>query len=258
MRRYLRSEAVTPRVSRTNLRLIDALSHLGIFARVGFKEHLVSSYATGMHPTGLCIMFSACSNYQELLDIIDYIYACVPQRVCGVITIRVQMVCEIDKRRIVRRNRSIQGYLDIGVKDTRRLSAPGMPDNATYEEHLVALSNRLAKIVEQYRAKKSPSLDVWNEADEKSTKGKRGPLAGQKYALSGTFTTASIYAIRMKLISLGAEVYPRPRYGTTALIAGEGTGTKADMARHNAVPIQDEAWLVDLIRDAERKFSVDA
>lgn len=73
------------------------------------------------------------------------------------------------------------------------------------------------------------------------------PLAGQTYVLTGTLGSMTRNEAREVLESLGARVTNSVSSATSAVIAGENPGSKADRARELGLPLMDEqaftAWL---------------
>ncbi|MBS0194040.1 MAG: NAD-dependent DNA ligase LigA [Proteobacteria bacterium] len=73
------------------------------------------------------------------------------------------------------------------------------------------------------------------------------PLEGMTFVLTGTLSSLTRDAAKEKLEALGAKVAGSVSKKTTAVIAGEATGSKLDKARELGVEVWDEARLVELL-----------
>lgn len=74
-------------------------------------------------------------------------------------------------------------------------------------------------------------------------------LDGRTYVLTGTLTSMSREDAKEKLRALGADIASSVSKKTTAVIAGENTGSKADRAVELGVPILSERDFLKLIQD---------
>ena len=74
------------------------------------------------------------------------------------------------------------------------------------------------------------------------------PLAGQTWVLTGTLERMSRNEAKAKLIGLGAKVAGSVSGKTAQVVAGPGAGSKLAKAEQLAVPVMDEAELMDLLR----------
>ncbi len=74
------------------------------------------------------------------------------------------------------------------------------------------------------------------------------PLAGQTWVLTGTLERMSRNEAKDKLIGLGAKVAGSVSGKTAQVVAGPGAGSKLAKAEQLAVPVMDEAELMDLLR----------
>jgi DNA ligase (NAD+) len=75
-----------------------------------------------------------------------------------------------------------------------------------------------------------------------------GPLEGLIFVITGTLSRPRDQ-IRQRLEDLGAKVATSVSGRTSALVAGEATGSKLDKARQLGVPIVDEDELDEMVRD---------
>lgn len=73
------------------------------------------------------------------------------------------------------------------------------------------------------------------------------PLLGKTYVLTGTLSSMSRDEAKVKLQALGAKVSGSVSAKTTALIAGEGGGSKRTKAEKLGIPICDEQELLKLL-----------
>lgn len=74
------------------------------------------------------------------------------------------------------------------------------------------------------------------------------PLAGQIFVLSGALEHFTREAATEKLQALGATVSSSVSAKTTAVIAGADVGSKLAKAEQLAIPVRDEAWLINLLQ----------
>jgi len=77
------------------------------------------------------------------------------------------------------------------------------------------------------------------------------PLQGQTFVLTGTLASLSRDQAKDRLEALGAKVSGSVSKKTTAVIAGEATGSKLDKARELGVPVWNEAQLLALFDEHE-------
>jgi len=90
-------------------------------------------------------------------------------------------------------------------------------------------------------------LTITNPAYSKTAKS-FGTLAGKTYVLTGTLTSMSRDEAKQELRARGAAVSSAVSKQTTAVIAGENPGSKADRARSLKVPLLTETEFVRMIR----------
>jgi len=72
------------------------------------------------------------------------------------------------------------------------------------------------------------------------------PLAGQVAVVTGTLPSLSREEAEALLKGLGAKVTGSVSAKTTLLVAGEKAGSKLAKAQELGIPVQDEAWLLEL------------
>jgi DNA ligase (NAD+) len=75
------------------------------------------------------------------------------------------------------------------------------------------------------------------------------PLAGATFVLTGSLERGSRPSIKKELEALGAKVSGSVSGSTTALIAGEGGGSKRDKAEEKGIPVLGDAELARLLDD---------
>ena len=73
------------------------------------------------------------------------------------------------------------------------------------------------------------------------------PLLGNVYVLTGTLESMTRDEAGEKLKALGAKITNSVSKNTTALIAGEGGGSKLQKAEKLGIPVLDEAGLINLL-----------
>ena len=78
-----------------------------------------------------------------------------------------------------------------------------------------------------------------------------GPLAGQTFLLTGRLTTMTRPAAEEAIMKLGGTIVSGVSKSLKHLIVGEDAGSKLTKAQKAGVPIHDEQWLLDLLRENE-------
>jgi DNA ligase (NAD+) len=86
-----------------------------------------------------------------------------------------------------------------------------------------------------------------NMQEEKKTI--EGPLAGQSFLLTGRLTSMTRPIAEEKIIRLGGTIATGVSKTLGHLIVGEDAGSKLAKAQKAGVPIHDEQWLVDLLKE---------
>jgi DNA ligase (NAD+) len=76
-----------------------------------------------------------------------------------------------------------------------------------------------------------------------------GPLAGQSFLLTGRLATMTRPVAEEALIRLGGTIATGVSKNLSHLIVGEDAGSKLAKAQKAGVPIHDEQWLVDLLKE---------
>jgi len=85
------------------------------------------------------------------------------------------------------------------------------------------------------------------EAIPRTARATTAPLEGQTFVLTGTLASLSRDEAKDRLEALGAKVSGSVSKKTSAVIAGEATGSKLDKAQELGVPVWDEAQLLALL-----------
>jgi DNA ligase (NAD+) len=85
------------------------------------------------------------------------------------------------------------------------------------------------------------------EAIPRTARATTAPLEGQTFVLTGTLASLSRDEAKDRLEALGAKVSGSVSKKTSAVIAGEATGSKLDKAQALGVPVWDEAQLLALL-----------
>jgi len=86
-----------------------------------------------------------------------------------------------------------------------------------------------------------------NMQEEKKTV--EGPLAGQSFLLTGRLISMTRPIAEEKIIRLGGTIASGVSKTLSHLIVGEDAGSKLAKAQKAGVPIHDEQWLIDLLKE---------
>ncbi|GAC1349230.1 MAG: hypothetical protein NVSMB27_20390 [Ktedonobacteraceae bacterium] len=76
-----------------------------------------------------------------------------------------------------------------------------------------------------------------------------GPLSGQTFLLTGRLSNMTRPAAEEAIMQLGGTIAPGVSKSLNHLIVGEDAGSKLAKAQKAGVPIHDEQWLVDLLKE---------
>lgn len=76
-----------------------------------------------------------------------------------------------------------------------------------------------------------------------------GPLAGQTFLLTGRLSSMTRSAAEEAITGLGGTIASGVSKSLSHLIVGEDAGAKLTKAQKAGVPIHDEQWLVDLLKE---------
>jgi len=90
-------------------------------------------------------------------------------------------------------------------------------------------------------------VNMQAEQQEEAT----GPLAGQTFLLTGRLTTMTRPAAEEAIMKLGGTIVSGVSKSLKHLIVGEDAGSKLTKAQKAGVPIHDEQWLLNLLRENE-------
>ncbi len=80
---------------------------------------------------------------------------------------------------------------------------------------------------------------------------KTGPLAGQTFLLTGRLSSMTRPAAEEAIMRLGGTIASGVSRSLNQLIVGEDAGSKLAKAQKAGVPIHDEQWLIDLLKEHE-------
>jgi DNA ligase (NAD+) len=75
-----------------------------------------------------------------------------------------------------------------------------------------------------------------------------GPLAGQTFLLTGRLSSMTRPVAEEAILSLGGTIASGVSKSLNHLIVGEDAGSKLAKAQKAGVPIHDEQWLIDLLK----------
>ncbi len=78
-----------------------------------------------------------------------------------------------------------------------------------------------------------------------------GPLSGQSFLLTGRLNTMTRPAAEEAIVKLGGKIASGVSKSLNHLIVGEDAGSKLAKAQKAGVPIHDEQWLLDLLKEYE-------
>ena len=90
-------------------------------------------------------------------------------------------------------------------------------------------------------------VNMQAEQQEEST----GPLSGQSFLLNGRLNTMTRPAAEEAIVKLGGKIASGVSKSLNHLIVGEDAGSKLAKAQKAGVPIHDEQWLLDLLKEHE-------
>ncbi|TMD47888.1 MAG: NAD-dependent DNA ligase LigA [Chloroflexi bacterium] len=90
-------------------------------------------------------------------------------------------------------------------------------------------------------------VNMQAEQQEEST----GPLSGQSFLLTGRLNTMTRPAAEEAIVKLGGKIASGVSKSLNHLIVGEDAGSKLAKAQKAGVPIHDEQWLLDLLKEYE-------
>lgn len=77
----------------------------------------------------------------------------------------------------------------------------------------------------------------------------KGPLAGQTFLLTGRLRSMTRPQAEEAIVRLGGTIASGVSKSLSHLIVGEDAGSKLAKAQKAGVPIHDEQWLMDLLRE---------
>jgi DNA ligase (NAD+) len=90
----------------------------------------------------------------------------------------------------------------------------------------------------------APAVDVADDADAANR-----PFAGETFLLTGSLEQLTRGQAEQAIVALGGKIASGVSKSLSHLIVGESAGSKLAKAEKLGVPIQDEAWLVDRLRE---------
>lgn len=90
----------------------------------------------------------------------------------------------------------------------------------------------------------APAVDVADGADAANR-----PFAGETFLLTGSLEQLTRGQAEQAIVALGGKIASGVSKSLSHLIVGESAGSKLAKAEKLGVPIQDEAWLVDRLRE---------
>jgi len=76
-----------------------------------------------------------------------------------------------------------------------------------------------------------------------------GPLAGQTFLLTGRLSSMTRPAAEEAIVNLGGKIASGVSKSLSHLIVGEDAGSKLTKAQKAGVPIHDEQWLIELLKE---------
>jgi len=79
-----------------------------------------------------------------------------------------------------------------------------------------------------------------------------GPLAGQSFLLTGRLASMTRPLAEETIMRLGGTIATGVSRNLNHLIVGEDAGSKLAKAQKAGVPIHDEQWLIDLLKQYEQ------
>ncbi|TMC97747.1 MAG: NAD-dependent DNA ligase LigA [Chloroflexi bacterium] len=94
-----------------------------------------------------------------------------------------------------------------------------------------------------------PQADVTMQAEQQEET--TGPLSGRSFLLTGRLNTMTRPAAEEAIVKLGGKIASGVSKSLNHLIVGEDAGSKLAKAQKAGVPIHDEQWLLDLLKEYE-------
>jgi len=76
-----------------------------------------------------------------------------------------------------------------------------------------------------------------------------GPLTGQTFLLTGRLNSMTRPAAEEAIKNLGGTIASGVSKSLSHLIVGEDAGSKLTKGQRAGVPIHDEQWLIDLLKE---------
>ena len=130
----------------------------------------------------------------------------------------------------------------LAAKEEAILAVPGIGPEIGHSLYSWLQEERNRDLIERLR---QAGVNMQDEQRAKAT----GPLAGQSFLLTGRLNSMTRPAAEEALIRLGATIASGVSKSLNHLIVGEDAGSKLAKAQKAGVPIHDEQWLLDLLKE---------
>ncbi|TMD86290.1 MAG: NAD-dependent DNA ligase LigA [Chloroflexi bacterium] len=137
---------------------------------------------------------------------------------------------------------NIDNLLVAGEAEIVRVPGIGPIIGQSVYNWLQAEKNRA--LIERLR---QAGVNMQAEQQEETT----GPLSGQSFLLTGRLNTMTRPAAEEAIVKLGGKIASGVSKSLNHLIVGEDAGSKLAKAQKAGVPIHDEQWLLDLLKEYE-------
>lgn len=134
---------------------------------------------------------------------------------------------------------SMDALLSAGAEDTSRI--PGIGPVVGQSVYAWMQEERNRALLERLR---QAGINMQDEQKEAS-----GPLAGQSFLLTGRLASMTRPLAEEAITRLGGTIATGVSKNLSHLIVGEDAGSKLAKAQKAGVPIHDEQWLLELLKE---------
>jgi DNA ligase (NAD+) len=129
----------------------------------------------------------------------------------------------------------------LAASEEEIIRAPGIGPIIGHSLYTWLQNDRNRQLIEQLR---QAGL---NMQEEQRTR--EGPLAGQTFLLTGRLNSMTRPVAEEAIVKLGGTIATGVSKSLSHLIVGEDAGSKLAKAQKARVPIHDEQWLIDLLKE---------
>ena len=130
----------------------------------------------------------------------------------------------------------------LAASEEEIIAVPGIGPKIGHSAYTWLQEERSRALIERLR---QAGLNMQEERPKQTT----GPLAGQSFLLTGRLTSMTRPVAEEKIQQLGGTIASGVSKSLNHLIVGEDAGSKLAKAQKAGVPVHDEQWLINLLRD---------